>query len=789
MRFASPNPASRPIRVGCLLAVAMLAGCSRDLALPSPPTSPALTGFAPAAAYAGQLLRVAGSHFDADPASNTVNFAHASVRGLRFDGTDLVVRVPADAGDGAITVGNRDGTSEPSPAPFDYLGLGEPRRIQVASEAPILQRPRAVLPATTDVAIDSGLFGGLVWATKPSLVVSGVGQSAADATQQFFSRHVYADSDPTTGLPRLVLADGATGAPIATRLIDSMPWKIVLQPPPARVLTFYQDTLGNEVVAAWSEMDLSPIFGPVGYGIEFFFGAADMQNGAVVIAGVSGPDYDLKLWRYDASWTPPATAPVAVPMTCTPTAGLTCPPPLALDSNGMVPLAGSTYPSGYVFAAAPLEGGDIVVAQASGTAPSLVPDILRVVQTYNASPIESLVVGPGSMTALATKPAAGYSVAFSLGGGGLEWILDSNVPTATSTARDPNAGDEAVYIASDGDNDVVVANWLTGQRIARVNFDVKPGARDYAEAATYLPAASGVDGDLFFPSTAFPGLIRFPIGAGMPTAVSPAGGIACVASSPDARDVWFGVNGVDDGVTALAPPLIGGLLGIEGGGPTSTAYVALPDFADPQLISARGTMVVTAHAAGLSLVDGAAAPTVAEVAAITGAASPLFLGLGFTPAGDVWTVVQRDADTQAQIWSTTSIAVGGTPTATWSVPDTALAAAWLEEGLWVFWYDSASGGVLATLLDDGMLEVRTVPTGGALTAIHAVSPNGRLLAYRETSVGVGFPVRFFRADPGLGFPEVGRLVFENRVTGLAFDATGERLYVLTQGPDRIVTID
>jgi hypothetical protein len=50
-------------------------------------------------------------------------------------------------------------------------------------------------------------------------------------------------------------------------------------------------------------------------------------------------------------------------------------------------------------------------------------------------------------------------------------------------------------------------------------------------------------------------------------------------------------------------------------------------------------------------------------------------------------------------------------------------------------------------------------------------------------------VRFFRADPGLGFPEVGRLVFENRVTGLAFDATGERLYVLTQGPDRIVTID
>ena len=94
----------------CVLA---LASCTRDLALPSPPTSPIIAGFTPSAAYAGQLVRVAGTHFAAEAAGNTVNFAHASARADRWDGAELVVRVPADADDGALTVSSREG-----PAPL-----------------------------------------------------------------------------------------------------------------------------------------------------------------------------------------------------------------------------------------------------------------------------------------------------------------------------------------------------------------------------------------------------------------------------------------------------------------------------------------------------------------------------------------------------------------------------------------------------------------------------------------------------------------------------------------------
>ncbi|HSN16271.1 MAG TPA: hypothetical protein VLT61_16680, partial [Anaeromyxobacteraceae bacterium] len=172
-------------------------------------------------------------------------------------------------------------------------------------------------------------------------------------------------------------------------------------------------------------------------------------------------------------------------------------------------------------------------------------------------------------------------------------------------------------------------------------------------------------------------------------------------------------------------------------------------------------------------------------AAIPGMTAPAFGGLGFTPEGKVWARV----GTEVQLWEPGAIVSGGLPTATWTVPWNAPTAAWLEDGLWVFGSDG-DGLRHGALLSATLGEVRSVGASDRLGELHAVSPNGRLLVSREQAPSaLGFPVRFFRADPDAGFPEVGSLVFDARVEALTFDATGERLYVLTQLPDGIVTID
>lgn len=783
MRPAPAAPPRHRLALAAVLSALALAGCSRDLDLPGVPSGPTLGGFTPSAAYAGQLIRVTASNLEADAAANVVNFANGSARGERFEGTTLLVRVPAGAGDGPVTVENLDGTSAASAGSFDYLGLGEPSRLQVASAAPILHHPRAVLPANSEVAIVSGLYDGIVWPSQPDVVVPDVRTAAVDAVQQSSASHVYSDADPVTGLPRLVVADGPTGALLATQPLDYFPSKIVVRSGQGEVITFHYDEVDMvEKVTSWNLTGLGLRFGPVPYGIEFFFGAADLYNQYVVIAGVTGPDYELALYAYDVSWYPPATPPTAVPIPCNPIYGLACPPPLALDSSGQVPLMGFHWAGDTYYVAAAIEGGDVVAGY--GTGLTGVPELMFTTETYDDSPIEAMVEGVTAPIGIATKPAAGLTVAFDLGGAP-RWIVDSNGPTRVDTGRTPN-GAFLAYVANDGDNDVVLVSLDTGMQVGRVNFDVAPGAQGYAGAAAWVPAASGIDGDLYFPTTAFPGLVRFPVGEGVPEAVSSLPRIAVVAAADDAPTVWFG--SVPSPEWPGFPPHLVGLVDLDAGAPSSTVAVPLPDGADPQRLAAHGSVVVAGHGAGLSLVDASAPPATADVTPIPGASAPSFLGLGFTDGGDLWTLVEGDAGAEVQLWSQGAIAAGGLPLASWPVPGLALSAAWLEDGLWVFWEDG-SQDAWATLLDAGLGEVRTVPSNGALRSVDAVSPNGRLLVHRELGSTVGFHVRFYRADPALGFPEVRRLVFDDRVTGFTFDSTGERLYVLTQAEDRVVTVD
>jgi hypothetical protein len=782
---APPRRFAAPFALAAI-ACAALAACSFDLELPALPSSPTVTDFSPKSALAGQLVRVTGSHFAAVAGENTVNFANASARAERFDGGVLVVRVPANAGDGPITVANLEGTSRASSAPFDYLGLGEPGRLQVASSTPILQHPRAVLayPAP-EVALDSGLFGGLLFLGNPSFATPTVLLSA-DASGMGLAYYVY----DAAGKVMLDALDVASATKKASIELPGIPKQLLHLAGRNVLLAFGEDGVGAAVVSAYNASTLAQILAPLNYGVEGFWGATDLRDGRVVVAGFDA-NYVVALFLLDLR-TLPALPPAPVQFGCAGSYTGACPPMFNAPGD-LVPLAAADdgAGAGTVYVAAPLDDGNAAVASISTGAPTF--DTL--VDTFSPTLIESIVASSSKPIFVATKPGDDLALAFG-GNGALHWFVDAANPTVAASVNLPAIGVlpavDYAFVAGDGDNGVLVVDMATGQRVSRISFDVQPRAGGYADAAAFVRSATGGDGDVVFPATAFPGLVRLPLGTDPPTAISRTAAIQAVAVAPETATLWAAASA--EPVIGSPPAQVEGWVGFSDG--AFAQYVRAALAADPQRIAAHGTTVVVGHGAGLSLVDSSVQQAgVADAAAIPGISGPTFLGLGFTPEGKVWTLVTGSSVTdplisvtEVQLWEPGSIVSGGLPTATRPVLWNNLTAAWLEDGLWIFGSDEA-GLRHGQLLSAALGEVRTVGASDRLGEIHAVSPNGRLLVCRESTTALGFPVRFFRADPDAGFPEVGSLVFDARVEALTFDASGERLYVLTQLPDRVVTID
>jgi len=788
MRSASVPSAPRRCRVALLLAAALaLAGCARDLELPGVPSSPTLAGFTPSAAHAGELLRVSASHLEADASANTVNFAHASARGERWLGGELVVRVPADAGDGAITVSNREGTSAASGAAFGYLGLGEPRRIQVASANPILHRPLGVYAVGGDVVMHSSLYVGLAWAgnstfTTPALTTADgfPSPSAADPWQGPGGALYYATFEPAKTAFTITRVDAATG--VATHSADLPGGFVPVQLVPMDwlgLLAVLGNEDGAERLGAYQLSDLTEQYAPADYGIDTwsFFGAADVGDGRLVIADYDGVE-GLTLALVDVGGALPGAAGSAQVLAAPAAAGLTT------ASSGLTPLAVGRAMSaapgvmaGDHLAAVALDDGNVAVADLDGGAPAF----LHFIETWSAAEVESIAAAPadgplGGATgvAVATKTGDGLSLGIDLATGEVRWSVEGNAPKVASVDG------PIAFIAHDGDNDVTVVNLATGGRIGRVNLDVRPGVSRFGfDAVAGFVPTDAVDGDLLFPSSAFPGLLRFSTSTGEPALVSRGPAFDFVNADLASGDAWATTSDAR--------------VGIWSAGDWSTeASVSLPGVAVARTAS-QGTSLAVAHDGGLSLLDGS---TAVGTVAIPGTTSPWFHALGFTATDDVWLVVDLDSGlgSQVQRWPAAALAAGGAPT-TWTVPGTdgpsptvtVQTAARLEDGLWVFW--EGPSGSFGTLLDESLSPVRTVATNADLRDIQAISPNGRLLVQREAGATLGYVIRFFRADPDAGFPTEQVLVFPENVTGFAFDAAGERLYVLTQGPDRVVTID
>src|SRR5574341_1611460 len=423
MRSASPDLASRLTRVTVGLAIVSLslslACCTRDLELPGIPTNPTLSGFTPTAAHAGQLIRVTGTHLDAEATANAVNFANATGRGERWEGSDLVVRVPADAGDGPITVSNRDGTSSASSSAFDYLGLGEPRRIQVASSSPILHRPRAVYAVGGDVVLHSSLYGGLVWAGSSTRASPLISISAAAAWQGTGGALYYVTGTPGTyALNRIDAATGLTQGPVTLPATFDPAQMVPLRG--LDVLAVFGNDGTWDQVALFNLSDLTQRLGPTPYGVDaaFFSDAADVGDGRVVMAATDPLTYDFTLGILDVGAGLTGPLPDAVFM-APPPAGITS-APLAVGRAGAANVSMGIAANDHLAAVA-LYDGNVGVANLDATTPGFA----LTVETWSPSPIEAVAADPASGTvAVATKKADGLSIGFDLASGRALWSVD-----------------------------------------------------------------------------------------------------------------------------------------------------------------------------------------------------------------------------------------------------------------------------------------------------------------------------------------------------------------------------
>lgn len=761
------NRAPRRTTPAAALAVLALlaAGCARDLELPARSTAPVLAALSPAAAYAGQLLRVQGSGLDPEPSANVVTFAAATARGLRFDGAALVVRVPEDAGSGPVIVANGRGTSAPFGA-FAYLGLGEPRRRAPTAGLPLIHAPTAVHGVAGNVYLDSAIYEGLLSSADGGFSTPRADLSAAADWKGALYGAAHVGGTTTATLWRV---DATTGATTGPRTIPFPPTALV---PMRGVDLLVAFSASGATVAAWDLDTLDPLLAPtLVAGAEEWFAATDVRDGrAVAIA--YGPAFDLTLALVDFTGVRAGGSPAATLLP-----GSFAP---ALDFRVAVAVADGAGPDvagGEHLAAVVLDTGDLAVARLGAD-----PRFIGTIETFSPSGVAALAGAATIPVVVATKPADGLALGAHLVQRRLVWSVAGDAPGPAGATGD------VALIAHGGSNDVAVVNLSDGAKIARLSFDVAPGR---GQAASYLgglaflgrdPAVAGSEDLLFLASGRFPALLRFSLDERTAACVLRAPGIGPIAASPGEPALWVARSGAPAALDLLREQ-----------GAATPVTVPLPGLEAVLRLAPLGTGVAFTHRAlnpegltgggsGISLLDAGGVSSVA----ITGLGT---LGLGVAPDGRIWVVPRVGPSAEAQLWDRAEVRPGGAPAARQGLASevVALSAAWLEDGLWVLGRGDLPR---AFLLGPDLAVARTVTLAGDAPVEALPSPNGRLLIERV----VGGPsaqtvLRFYRADPEVGFPLLDTLVVDGVVEGITFDPSGERLWLVTRAPDAVVLVD
>jgi hypothetical protein len=720
--------ASRAARLAALAAALLaLAGCARDLDLPPEAAGPRLTGLAPAQAYAGELVEVLGAGFADDPTANRVDFARASAQGVARTGGGLLVRVPADAGSGPVTVTTSRGASQPL-AGFAYRGLGQLRAGQVVQAVPLLHQPRALFATGPDPVVDSTLFRGLV----------GTGQLPF-AVPRSFQRPVAGGGllylvDPDRRLVAWLPGSGEQAS--AALAVSPTAVGYAGSPTGALALTITAGAAGD-VLATFDALTLDPgpCAGPLGVKVQS--DPVDAGDGHfVVVAEDAASAFTLAL--VDVRGAVPAVTLLPAPA-------------VAIQGSPVALAAGLV--DGARLVAVALSGGQVALASLDG-APAWRPFRIR---TFAETAVAALAIAGGRVLAakaddgvvLGLDPAATLDPLLP----GVAWAVALPRPTALAVGP----GGEA-WAAGDADNVLSALDPGRGVLLGRRAADPGATAASLQAGAAWRPADEAPGAALAFPVARPAALVHWPIG-GDPEALLQPLAPALVAWDRWRHGFWIG----DAGAVAFeggAPLLVAG--GVEALAPSPAGLVAL--------------------GGDLSLVQGAALrPIAADLD------TPIVLPAR-SEDGRLLAVGSMGGAERARLWSAAALEAAAAPTLDVVLPGPALQGAFVDGEPWVTWLDpdtfesrSARLGPEGVLLDG---VAGQVPDG-------LRSPNGRTVVVAEPGLlGGGLTaLRVVALEPQAGFPTIDRIELPAPVVGLAFDDAGERLFVVTRTPDQLLALE
>ncbi|HET9553773.1 MAG TPA: hypothetical protein VFP50_12460, partial [Anaeromyxobacteraceae bacterium] len=297
--------------------------------------------------------------------------------------------------------------------------------------------------------------------------------------------------------------------------------------------------------------------------------------------------------------------------------------------------------------------------------------------------------------------------------------------------------------------------------------DLGATARTRAGGAAFRPAdpLAGVAEAIAFPVSTPPALVTWELGAG-PSAAPQAVAPGLVLWDP--AQAAFRVAGPQpSAVDALATAGAAGLVAV----PTGIEDLRWTP-AGPLLVG--GPRLSLAAASGLVTV---AADLDAPLALPATAADGRLLAVGSMNGAE-----------RARLWLPAALATGGAPAEDVVLPGFALLGFFVDGAPWVAWADATDlSPHAARLAAGGALQdqVASAPPDGVL------SPNGRTVVTFERGLAGAelTALRIVSTDPATGFATLDRVQLPGPVVSAAFDATGERLYAVVSGPDRLVLVE
>jgi hypothetical protein len=731
------------LRLLTLVALAGAAGCARDLELPSQTGAPVVTSFSPTSAFGGQLFTVVGRGFEAVAEDNRVQFgAGASAVGLAVTSTTLVVRVPRGAADGPVTVTTRRGTSAAGPLRFTSLGGGEPATGQPVRSRALLHRPRSVLATPTDLLIESPLWGGLVSVFASEFDGDGASQAVA-----LGEGTALAWLDLRQGELVLQALDGGArrSRPLPVtpdtfaRLGAVEAWAGRPELLAFALYTADAGSLSHVSLSTFDATTLDPVDALRVLPLDDFWALSGAGRGRLALLGIRGeaPGELSGLLLVPPSgdggdlWVPPAAG-------------------AKLAHDTPQPLVVGTLPSGHrqaVFVERHSLDLLTIDLDPDGGAPA-----------FDEAPI--------ALHAL-TEPAAGLAIsgrwlAVSKRTEDLVLGVDLWTRQVVWSASTPAPGPATVRgpyleVASQASNDVVELVADSGVILARWTTGFVPGTDEVLGGLAATPELSL--------HTAYPrGTLVLAPGSGETVGygVSDAFSSGVVAGGGVA---WtYGDNWVQPGELDFTTV-------------PASVLRALPDGQGVWVVSTAGLGRVE-DGGVLGWVDLEVRQALPPVALPDGRLAVAYQG----PQGG-WSLVAVSRDALAR----------GTPLSPQALDDSATALFVTDGSLWLArGVVDAYGQVSAAWIQErsgASLEVEGEPgwLGWPLTHLVAVSPNGRMLV----SVDPSYPseVSLWRADPQAGFPFLSAFSLPGTITGLSFDPTGERAYVVTQVPEQLVVVE